>query len=179
VPAGRTTLGPDDHGEPWQLTLTFVDVAGRTQLVGVAIAAVDDDGEPLVSAGQVRQDRSAVEPLTAEAIRKLPLGRIVRDAKTRLWDIVDDLYGAPRARRPPRPVRPSRWTDDELLEVARVYEAALADGVKPRRAVASRFHLSDDGASRVIRKARDAGVLGEPPGPGKAGTTGPTKENAE
>jgi hypothetical protein len=184
MPAMRTSLGPEDHGEPWHLTLTFTDVTGRTELVGVAIVAVDENDEPLMDAGRVRQDRRPAQALPPSALRDLPLARIVQDAKTRLWDEYERFLATsdggsdlPKPKRRKRPVRPSYWTEERLREVAHVYESAFAEGARPRLAVAKALGVSEDTASRAIRKARDSGVLGEPPGPGRAGTSGMTEES--
>jgi hypothetical protein len=49
-----------------------------------------------------------------------------------------------------------------------VYREAHRVGGNPRAAVREQFHLSDSGAAKRIRAARDAGLLG-PARPGKAG----------
>jgi hypothetical protein len=67
-----------------------------------------------------------------------------------------------------RPRKGRKITDDDLRIVADVYRTAWRQGADPRRAVAEQFHLSDSGAAKRIRAARDAGFLGQAR-PGKAG----------
>jgi hypothetical protein len=65
--------------------------------------------------------------------------------------------------------RRGRLTPEELAEVARVYREAYAAGRPPKKAVVSHFGLSDVGASKRIRLARDGGYLGEARGRGAPG----------
>lgn len=174
MPRGVVRLGPDDHGEQLQVVLHFADVAGGTELVGITVSALDADGEPL-AASQAQAGRS-VEPLTADHVRRLPLGRLITRARTGLWadlDAIADSGGAVQ-----RPARPTpTWTDERLQRVAEVYTAALRSGARPRLAVAEAEHISPDQASKAIRKARDAGLLGETQ-PGRAGGIPDHQESA-
>lgn len=59
-----------------------------------------------------------------------------------------------------------RLTREHLSEVARVYREG---GTRGTRAVAVKWGLATRTAENWVRRARDAGLLGVPPGPGKAG----------
>ena len=118
------------------------------------------------------------EPLTADAIRRLPLGSLVDDCRTSVsgplerWAAhigrsgadVDDME---RAAEMFRAKRGRELSADELDAVAMVYRLAFERNLPPKRAVAEAFHLSISGAANRIRLARDAGLLGRTR-PGKA-----------
>lgn len=164
--SATVTLGPDDHGEQVTVVLQFADVRRTYTLVGITVTAPDTGGEPL----------------SAERLRRLPLGRMIRQGRQQLWrdqEALADAMDGPGAEwfrpEPPRPPgRGRQWTDELLQAVAEVYTDELRAprephrGARPRKAVAEDFHLSDPQASAVIRKARDAGLLGETQ-PGRAG----------
>jgi hypothetical protein len=59
----------------------------------------------------------------------------------------------------PRTGRPLHWTPSLLAEVARVYREAWIARKKPTTAVSKRFHLSQSGAAKVVKLARQAGLL--------------------
>ncbi len=58
-------------------------------------------------------------------------------------------------------------TDEFLRDVARVYRSNLDN--HPREAVADQFTVALSTASRYVKLARDRGLLGKAPGPGRAG----------
>lgn len=75
----------------------------------------------------------------------------------RVWDMDAD----PLQRSLANARRRRSWTEDELRQAADVYRAAVADGVPPRQAVADHYTVSLPMASKVIRMARDQGLLEE------------------
>jgi hypothetical protein len=192
----------DDRGRRWSVTTAWDLFDGRIEPVEVVIRAVPPG------------------PLTAEALRRLPLGtrfneirqeiasimrhlavrhppweELTEDERSSWLAFLDAGWGRPHslaeAERAYRWMIPVDLTDedraaalavadglearkgrtltsDHLHVVADVYRTAWREGADPRRAVAEHFHLSDSGAAKRIRAARDAGVLG-PARPGKAG----------
>ncbi len=100
---------------------------------------------------QVHKDHpeSPHEAGLAAARKHAPLVNEVRD---RAYD-----RAQPRRRR--------LLTDAYLREVADTYREALAQGLPPTQAVEARYSTSYSNAAKLVRKARDAGLLGAATGP--------------
>jgi hypothetical protein len=138
------------------------------------------DGKP-----ECVEFRCAVSPehakqgktISAEALRRLPLGRLVEEAvlmvarpieeiprQARTWKNLDEARAvhAEAAKQYRRAKRsPHRHVDvtDELLEdVASVYRANLAKG-RPTAAVAEELHYSRSRAGSLVMQARQRGFL--------------------
>ncbi len=104
-------------------------------------------------------------PVTAEAVRRLPLGTILGGMRRDLaWeagfpgiqsDARQPVYEA--ATVGPRRGRP--LLADDLRDVAGVYRAAWFDGRPVTAAVADRFGIAQSTAAKRIRAARKAGLL--------------------
>jgi hypothetical protein len=135
---------------PLLVDLEWSLVGGRAEPVRVTISS--RDGE---------------RPITAEMVRRVPLGKIVADTRAErhaYWEQEnakfypsetdeqrDNIARAAEVHRP----------DGGLSEVADVYRAAWARGDSVQQAVKDRFNLSDSGAAKRIARARARGYLGE------------------
>jgi hypothetical protein len=173
---------PDADTGPWTLTLHWADVDGLTECVGVDVRAFIEERD---SRGQIVSRRTVqgakAEPITAREFRQINVGSVVRDERQRMWAALRDAPGEtvasafvealgldPEVLRHPGDQRRG-WSSKDLSTVAAVYLEALDQKHPPRKAVAEVFDVSSSMASKLIRQARDAGLLGESPGPGKAG----------
>ena len=174
---GGESVWTDRRGRKWLVVIAWAAVGGRFEPIGVTVAATSKGavitGETLKAvplggvADQIRRDQADV---FAEAIRRWdqirpeefadPAAvRSVIEADRRSALELSELMMAHKGR---------TLTRDDLAAVASVYREAHRVGADPRAAVREQFHLSDSGAAKRIRAARDAGVLG-PARPGKAG----------
>jgi hypothetical protein len=138
------------------------------------------DGKPVcvefsceVSPEDAKQGRA----ISAEALRRLPLGQLVEDAslmvtrpvdeiprQLRTWKNIDEARAvqaeaAKQYRRVKRSPRQRTDVTDELLEVvARIYRANIAKG-RPTAAVAEQLHYSRPRAGSLVMQARQRGFL--------------------
>ena len=117
------------------------------------------------------------EAISAEALRRLPLGRLVEEAalmsarpvdeiprQLRTWKDIDEARAVQaeaakqyrRAKRSPR--SHVDVTDERLEDVARVYRANLAKG-RPTAAVAEKLNYSRSRAGSLVMQARRRGFL--------------------
>jgi hypothetical protein len=127
---------------------------------------------------------NAGAPVTAEALHRFPLSRMVEEATLmasrpveqiprtyRLWADIDEVRReraevATTYRRRPLAKRKT-LTDEFLQEVADVYRQHVSTG-KPSQAVARHFNYTQASARRVVREARQREFLG-PARPGRGG----------
>jgi hypothetical protein len=127
----------------------------------------------------IRIQRNPARPsLTGAELRRLPLRNWITMATTQAavtpsgeqkgaWGPAteketEQLWGEVQER-----VRRRTITDDFLGEVAAVYRNNLDN--HPRDAVADHFTVSLSTAARYVKLARERGLLGKAPGPGKSG----------
>ncbi len=102
-------------------------------------------------------------PVTAEQIRRLPIGSILAGMRRDLAWETDRSPDDPRqpvreaARRGPQRGRP--WVAGDLKEVAGVYREAWTFGRPVTESVAKHFAISASTASKRIMAARKAGLL--------------------
>lgn len=132
----------------------------------VEIHAAVIDGQPRCSELRCRP-RPGGQPVTAEALRRVALGRYLRAAAAAYSQRIEIHPGGMEvgymtsgrdadlldraARQTRRPM-----TDDLLRDVSRVYNEASA---KPVGAVQRRFYVSRATASRWIQQARRQGLI--------------------
>lgn len=146
---------------------------------------VHPGGEVRVISVTVQAMEGPMGAVTTRALRAVPLDRLARDALRQLErgpvterpDVAPHAYtwpGAPEgtfmAEPPPAERRPS--PAEMVGEAARIYREASATGSRaPTLAVASALNCSRSSASRLIRAARDRGLLdpaaGEPASPAR------------
>jgi Flp pilus assembly protein CpaB len=160
---------PDDKTEvstfaivgDWTVTVGWVESNRRMEPASVEISA-------------------SARPVTAVAIRQLPLGEILGASRRRLSQWAKDMAPAreiaeARGAWPDEirahvrdemdvmassgPQRGKPLTAEQLDEVADVYRAAWAEGRPVNEAVREALFLSKDGASKRIMAARRAGLL--------------------
>jgi hypothetical protein len=155
IPAGFEYSG---HG-PYEWAIWIHVIEGKAECV--ALRCVSTEGRPI----------------TAESLRRLPLGRLVQAGvliasrpedeipkKFVLWPSLEDAKRARaevattyrRAKRNPR--ERASISDDLLRDVARIYRSELAGG-RPTASVAEQLHYSRASAGRLVMKARENGFL--------------------
>lgn len=142
-----THANPD--GLAWTLRRWPDPEAGPYE-IGMAWAEVD--GRPECVEVTVKRGGA---PVPATALRQLPLG---------------DFIAADRAAQAPAVVAVGgmrKSAADRLKLAAELYQAALAAGQRPTKAVAEHFGISPGGASNLVARARAAGLL-PPTSAGKA-----------
>lgn len=150
------------------IVVHFDEVGGRPECVGLEMW-----GKTTTSAGSVARftpDRRSVEspvtPVTAEALRSVPLGRLVGEARRRQAGLADRLsrlggpagasgerskeVWAPRVTRR-RPI----YDAEHWREVARIYSEAWQAGDDPTTAVARHYYVSKSTAAKWVAKARN------------------------
>jgi hypothetical protein len=147
-----------------------------------------DDGRSVCSRLVVEQ-REGGTPVTSDGMRRLPLARLIRDLMAEPPRLImkrqgeslvpvtpgdesfeDDLAAYLQERRKAERKGRRRVTDEDLQRVADVYRKALHDTQPPGLAVQRVLKLrTPEQARRWISKAREAGFLGEAPGPRQIG----------
>lgn len=127
------------------LALDWQIVDGRPECVGLH----------LTSTGQPEQPALGV-PVTFGLVRDTKFTELIRRDRAA---IVDEH--AP----PPAPTLMRRSARARLEETARIYREAYAAGLPPTQAVADHFGITRGGASSLVARAREAGLL-PPTSPG-------------
>jgi hypothetical protein len=185
VGSSAPILWPDREAGPWALTLHWADIDGLTECVGIDVRGFieqrDRTGRRVT--GRRTAHGGKAQPITARAFREVNVGAVVRDERQATWEATSEAHetgegvaGAfiqalgldPETVRHPSDKRRA-WSSRDLKAVAAVYLEALNRKQPPRKAVSETFGVSGSMASKLLRQARDAGLLGEAPGPGKAG----------
>lgn len=160
------------------LVVTFavrVAVGGTYHVVRLDVQPRGMGTQPVITARALRAIR--LDELAREAVRKLERPVVMReDHAAGAFQITDDPeriwanYGSFRDITNPedhiwvsRPVLGQRRTPREQAEIAaRLYAEAVASGSRaPTQAVADQLGYSRSQASRMIRTARDLGLLGD------------------
>lgn len=141
---------PDPDGA-WMLTMYWQDIDGRRECVGmklVSIATAEEANGPpgmeMPAVGQV---------LTPGLVRDLKIGEQIRDVRAHH----ERLFGGGRPAVRPPGLRQS--TFERLQLVAKIYREAFAADGKPTTAVAEHFGLTVGGASSLVSRARDIGLI--------------------
>lgn len=143
---------PDKDG-PWMLQIYFQDIDGRPECVGLKLSSMATADENREVPPPLQMPAMGI-PLTPGLIRELKLGEQIRDAQASMGFGLNGV--APAASRPPG-MRDSTYR--RLQEAADVYRAAFAAGGKPTTAVAGHFGLTVGGASNLVSRARELGLL--------------------
>lgn len=133
---------PDDDG-PWKVTLDWQVTDGRIECKRIEITTSD----PALA-------------VTPGVIRDLRLGERIRRQRAELTARAAGGTGTAQHAAGMR-----RSTRARLEEAARIYREAFTAGQSPARAVAEHFGLSSGGASSLVHRAREAGLL-PPTSPG-------------
>ncbi len=164
----------------WDDATVDIDASGLSYRVTLRLTV--ENGQPVVAGLEVHRRKNG-PPITPEALRRLPLGALLREVASRAaWTVRpaggksvslrplmgDDDAGFRRAlRQRTRAGRPP-MTDKELETVAATYRAALSRGEAPTRAVETAMNVSRSHGGKLVVTARKKGFLG-PTEPGKAG----------
>ncbi|MGA8723416.1 MAG: hypothetical protein WB565_00105 [Acidimicrobiales bacterium] len=162
----RLTVGVTQGHSPQVLSLTL----SRKQ--SVEIGPLADDDHPATY--------PASDSIKSEALREIPVGRLLRDAvlaathtapepgavpdvMVREKDIAESWRSVVRGELLPRSTSP------DYEAVARVYREALTAGERPTRAVADALNVARSTAGRYVMEARARKLLDPAPGPGRSG----------
>jgi hypothetical protein len=162
----------DPTGRGWSLVFHFAEIDGVAEVIGLDVRGFRERAQTKPT------DADGPHPLTASTLRALPFGaqadrarawaRTTRSTGFAKWrqeldeGIREELerQGAAFAE-PEAKARRTRWTTGALQEAAHTYTTALAGGERPTQAVADHFGISHSMAAKVVRRARDAGLLPE------------------
>lgn len=137
VPAEVTVTARDAGGYDVELIAAYDAAAGRYLTRQVLVRATNG--------GEV----------TSEALRSIPVAKILRDGLMGALQAVMALSFAP----PPGDIGKAGPTTETLQWVARIYRLALLVGDAPAQAVASALNVPRSTASRWATRARDRGFL--------------------
>jgi hypothetical protein len=162
-PFPNETWWTDRRGRRWRVEIKWAPVAGRAEPVAVMIEASPGEvvtGETLkgIRFAELADRMRQAAAFAHASVASDPQRDLTAEQRSEYLSTAELLL-AHKGR---------TLTNDDLGEVARVYRQAHRIGANPRVAVREQFHLSDSGAAKRIRAARDAGLLG-PARPGKAG----------
>ena len=129
----------------------------------------EDQGRFEPTAVTVRSHlQSGGAPVTAEVLRRLPIGTLHKVARKHASEQTDHCPSNPDRVESSAlidelsrigPSRGSKLTDDELAQVAAVYLDAWRRGDEVTVAVKDHFHIARSTAAKRIMKARAAGYL--------------------
>ena len=150
-----------------------VGVRGWGHDVDVRIVVVDGR----LAAGEVTVGRhEGGGPVTSEALRGIPVGRLVKRAGGAVQHVRERHDSGGTTVGPAWPseeegayVARHGLDDDTLRIVARVYRVAYLIGDPPTKKVEALLELPRSTAGRWVAAARERGYLSEARGPGKAG----------
>lgn len=129
TPATTQHRWPDTTDGPWLVTLTWQEIDGRPECVGLTITGAENS------------------ILTAGVMRKLPVAD---------WIAEDRADMTPRAA---ATVGLRTSTVERLKTAADIYQQARREGRPPTKAVAEHYGISHGGASHLVSRARNAGLL--------------------
>lgn len=139
---------PDSDG-PWMLQLYWQTIDGRPECVGMKFSSMATRGENRSLSPNLQMPMTGV-PLPTSILRDLKLGERIRAEREHL---------APPRSEVVRPAGLRESTFKRLKEAARIYQEAFAAGGKPTSAVAEHYGLTPGGASNLVSRARDIGLL--------------------
>jgi hypothetical protein len=167
--ATRSIAHVDDPGLPYKLEVDIGILYGRP--VCLALTATQRDGG---------------SPVTRSGLNSLPVEQIVREAAARSSVMLrssengsllltppsrEEVAAVEKSLRPRRGRRGDPEARRALLErVARMYKELVGAGVQhPKPPIAGELGYSQSYIGAMVAEARKQGLLGAPPGPGKAG----------
>lgn len=163
-------LWPDQRTGPWLIVVTWTNIEGRLEPVGLEIRSYRErEGGQAWPPALPTWDQ-APPVLSTTILRGLPFATIVTDLRRERQEIhiawVDGMAADPQWQSEPdqaalRRLRSAgtRQPTAALAAVAEVYRQAWQDGRKPTRAVAKHFVISQSAAAKRVSRARQAGDL--------------------
>lgn len=178
LPGGRAVIWRRFTASKFGESGAFADLPVEVVSLGIE---VDDRGRPRCTGIEVRARAGAA--VTGDALR-LPVGRLIREVVAGTAEKVESSapgiiktapFSMPIDERAElyeelirQPRRGAPLTDRDLIQVARIYRAAMERGDPPTKMLADRMKVGRATASRWIKRARNDGHLGEAI-PGRAG----------
>ena len=116
------------------------------------------------------QQRDSGEPITAEAIRQIPLAGIVRHSvEWALYEVRDEKPGKALLVKVSTQkqieagykatARQKPYTEERIRQVADLYNEALRDGKPPTKYVEQSLPASRSTTARLVREARDRKLI--------------------
>jgi hypothetical protein len=139
---------PDDKDGPWMLQLYWQTIDGRPECVGMKLSSMAGRSENRKVPPFYRMPERGI-PLTTGIIRDVKIGEVMRADRERLTSRTEVV----------RPAGLRESTFQRLQEAARIYREAFASTGKPTTAVAEHFGLTVGGASNLVSRARELGLL--------------------
>lgn len=151
------------------VAITVRPVRGVPEIVGIEAmplprSAVTDTLEKFLPGG--------IQPdlvITSKLLRELPL----RELKQMFFARKEDGEDPFAAFKGPRRQGRSPLSKEFLEHVSQTYKRAIDEGMAPLKAVEDAYSVSRAGASKYVRRAREAGLLAWPARPGVAGASNP------
>jgi hypothetical protein len=187
---GRGHIGDDGVYYPSDLTIDVSDCGEIPFDLTIHVSVIH--GRPICRAVEVRQ-RAGGPQVGRAALAKIPVDRIVRDAVAS-HAMSPTPGNAPRFRpttgaqrgdleqrlRPRRGRKADPARRRELIQtVADMYLELIAQGEpRPKPVIAKQLQYSTAHIGTLLRAARDQGLVGPPPGPGRAGSTPSSRPRA-
>ncbi len=153
------------------------DVSGfDVEIEIVALPATRNSAGRFVCESLKVTQRAGGAPVTSEAIRGVPVARLIRFIAAQSCLSIDNSSGTSiglsdrrLTKATAEKLRSSGPTDEALEWVARAYRTALVLGESPTKSIESAVGLSRSTAGRWVSLAREKGFLGASEGPGRAG----------
>jgi|GEM_PF-5751099 len=155
---------------PYAVTVSMAYTPGRSpKCMALTVAPRGIQHAPVISGGP--HDREVFqehEPITAEALRRVPVARVIQKAVRAAVHDTDGpageiAYFADPADLAvtdgPRTKRGKQLDDTHYRQVADVYRKALAAGTAPTKSVAAWGSVSHSSAARWVMEARRRGHL--------------------
>lgn len=149
----------------------------RFVCVGVKVTTYGDTDHVPGWTGPLLGDNT--QPLRARDWRRLNVAALIEDERHFMTQALLDRESAEEAGLPPEvagllalifaPPTPRDGTRvaDTLRDVAEIYNAAVANGLPPTKAVAEAYVITPSAARSRVARARDAGLLPKSPGRGR------------
>jgi hypothetical protein len=158
----RSRLWPDTERGPWEVKLHWQEIKGRFECVGVTInSSAMMYGEDFDRASTGLPDVGI--PIKSTVMRSINLAELIAEERMHLGNLGRFLASetasgfAQKMEAPESTMRPA--TAKRLRLVAEAYRKAWQQGKPPVKAVAKRLAVSDAAASKLVFRARSAGLL--------------------
>lgn len=142
----------------------------------IAEPATDERAGRFVCQRLTVRQRQGGQPVTSEAIRRVPVATLIRGVGAQHWMTIEDEgeQGVSMSDRrlddhSIERIKREGPTDEAMAWVAHAYRMALVLGDPPTRAVEAALELPRSTAGRWVAMAREKGFLGRTEGQGKAG----------
>ncbi len=155
----------DGEGRPWRIRYVWAELNGAAECIGIELLS----GVPIGDKVQRVKRRSPVIPVDSAVLRSLPIGRLVREARSRWVGLeveTDDGSVVPGG--------DPAFEVGSLEQVAHIYRTAPE---APTQAVARALKITPSAAAKRVARARAQGLL-PPTTPGRANALATAKDVA-